>query len=71
MAKESPLNDIKIGVITAAEAAVIRSAEEVRNDAIQVDDFSQDEYLGKGHQPDPAYARVRGTEAAPLRVLSN
>jgi len=33
------------GVISQEEVAELRLAEEVRNDAIQVDDFSQDEYL--------------------------
>ena len=33
------------GVITAEEKRDLIRAEELRNDAIQVDDFSQDDYL--------------------------
>ncbi len=32
------------GIITAAEIEVVRNAEELRNDAIQVDSFSEEEY---------------------------
>lgn len=36
------------GVISAEEHALLARAEELRNEAIQVDDFSQDEYLNRG-----------------------
>lgn len=36
------------GVITAADHALLARAEELRNEAIQVDDFSQEEYLTHG-----------------------
>ncbi|MDP7062038.1 MAG: DUF1974 domain-containing protein, partial [Planctomycetota bacterium] len=32
------------GIITAAEIEIVRNAEELRNDAIQVDSFSEEEY---------------------------
>ena len=35
------------GVITAQEAKTMREAEELRWDAIQVDHFSQEEYLSR------------------------
>ena len=37
---------LKANVITQAEAVNLKKAEEMRLDAITVDDFSQDEYLG-------------------------
>lgn len=37
---------VKQGVITEVEAASLKKAEELRLDAITVDDFSQEEYLG-------------------------
>jgi acyl-CoA dehydrogenase len=37
---------LKANVITQAEAANLKKAEEMRYDAITVDDFTQDEYLG-------------------------
>ncbi len=37
---------LKAGVITEVEAANLKKAEELRLDAITVDDFSQAEYLG-------------------------
>ncbi|HYC89190.1 MAG TPA: acyl-CoA dehydrogenase [Thermoanaerobaculia bacterium] len=36
------------GVITAGEHALLARAEELRHEAIQVDDFSQEEYLSHG-----------------------
>ena len=38
---------LKAGIITPAEADILKRAEELRLDAITVDDFSQDEYLGR------------------------
>ncbi len=43
---------IKANVINQEEAAVLKTAEELRYDAITVDDFSQEEYVGRaGAQP--------------------
>jgi acyl-CoA dehydrogenase len=41
-------NALTGGVITADEHALLARAEQLRNEAIQVDDFSQEEYLGRG-----------------------
>jgi acyl-CoA dehydrogenase len=38
-------------VITSDEHALLARAEELRNEAIQVDDFSQEEYLTHGAAP--------------------
>ena len=35
-------------MITAGEHALLARAEELRHEAIQVDDFSQEEYLSHG-----------------------
>lgn len=46
--KSRTLNDdaLKAGVITSQEHGLMAEAERLRLDAIQVDDFSQEEYLG-------------------------
>ena len=36
------------GIITRQEAALLRKAEEARDDAIQVDSFTHDEYMNRG-----------------------
>lgn len=38
---------LKLGVISETEAASLKKSEDLRWEAIQVDDFSQEEYLGK------------------------
>ncbi|MFO1518822.1 MAG: acyl-CoA dehydrogenase [bacterium] len=48
---------LKTGIISEVEAANLKKAEELRLDAIQVDDFSQEEYLGKSLSESPAMAR--------------
>jgi acyl-CoA dehydrogenase len=48
---------LKAGIITEVEAANLKKAEELRLDAIQVDDFSQEEYLGRSLSESPAMAR--------------
>lgn len=35
------------GIISDEEAELIRKAEDARNDAIQVDDFTLDEYMAE------------------------
>jgi acyl-CoA dehydrogenase len=49
---------LSAGVIDAAEHALLARSEELRNEAIQVDDFSQDEYLHRGAVQDEAATRV-------------
>jgi acyl-CoA dehydrogenase len=41
-------NALASGIITAEEHTLLARAEELRNEAIQVDDFSQEEYLNHG-----------------------
>lgn len=43
---------LKLNIITEVEAANLKKAEELRLDAIKVDDFSQEEYLGAGKASD-------------------
>ena len=43
---------VEAGVITPDEAALLQRAEEARNDAIQVDSFSTDEYFESAVTPD-------------------
>lgn len=38
---------LKLGIISQVEVANLKKSEELRRDAITVDDFSQEEYLGK------------------------
>jgi acyl-CoA dehydrogenase len=38
---------LKLGIISQVEVANLKKSEELRKDAITVDDFSQEEYLGK------------------------
>tara|TARA_B100001248_G_scaffold59027_1_gene40139 strand:+ start:33802 stop:36252 length:2451 start_codon:yes stop_codon:yes gene_type:complete len=45
---------LELGVITQAEFEQVQAAEALRNDAIQVDDFSPEEYF---HQPEVAHGR--------------
>jgi hypothetical protein len=49
---------LKAGIITETEAANLKKAEEMRLDAITVDDFSQDEYHGR---VSPAVAQTAKT----------
>jgi acyl-CoA dehydrogenase len=44
-------NALAANVITREEHALLARAEELRNEAIQVDDFSQEEYLTRGAVP--------------------
>ena len=43
---------LEAGVITADEAAILKRAEEARNDAIQVDSFDNDDYFATAIAPD-------------------
>jgi acyl-CoA dehydrogenase len=52
------------GVITAEEKAVITEAEELRWDAIQVDDFTQEQYRQYGE----AYQNQRPKKAPPRKI---
>jgi acyl-CoA dehydrogenase len=50
---------LEAGVITQAEFALLSTADELRYNAIQVDDFSQDEYM---HHSSRSAAHVRHSE---------
>ncbi|NET52176.1 MAG: DUF1974 domain-containing protein, partial [Merismopedia sp. SIO2A8] len=43
---------VEVGVISVEEAKLVREAESARNDAIQVDAFSLDEYQQGGQLSD-------------------
>jgi acyl-CoA dehydrogenase len=59
---------LKAGVITADEHAILSEAEKLRWDAIQVDDYSQEDYLHYGEKP---VARPTISAAAPPKVSSH
>ena len=42
---------VEAGILTADEAALLRRAEEARNDAIQVDSFTREEYFRSAVEP--------------------
>ncbi len=56
--KSSPAKLVKMAldksILTPAEAGLLQRAEEARNDAIQVDAFTADEYFRTAAKPDPA-----------------
>lgn len=45
---------VALGIVTAAEAESLQDAERARDEAIQVDSFTQDEYLGRTKPWQPA-----------------
>ena len=55
---------LEAGVITADEAALLQRAEEARNDAIQVDSFTNEEYFESAVAPAPSGDGASGDGAA-------
>ena len=55
---------LKSGVITPAEASLLTTAEEARNDAIQVDAFDNEDYFKTAVDPDQVASTTSGDGAA-------
>ena len=60
---------VEAQIITADEADLLRRAEEARNDAIQVDSFTRDEYFATAVTPSPSGDGASGDGAPPVGAV--